>query len=431
MEMMETMAAAAAVEGGVVVIREYEAERDRVGVEAVERRCEVGPSGGGMSLFTDLLGDPLCRVRHSPPFLMLVAEVICGSESREIVGIVRGCIKTVACGARKPHRGSSTTTAPLTSLAKHHTAPSPIYAKVAYLLGLRVSPAHRRRGIGLKLVERMEEWFKEKGAEYAYMATEKDNEASIRLFMGRCGYSKFRTPAILVQPVFGHRLTLPRAIAIIRLPAADAEALYRRRFAATEFFPRDIDAVLANPLSLGTFLAVPAGCAAAARWEGADAFLADSPSSWAVASVWNSKEVFRLEVRGAGRWRRALALASRAVDWALPWLRIPSVPDLFRPFGMYLMYGLGGEGPAAAAYARAVCRHAHNMARTDPGCRVVAAEVAACEPLREGIPHWSRLSCAEDLWCVKRLAEEYSDGALGDWTKAPPPPTIFVDPREF
>ncbi|CAD5175624.1 unnamed protein product [Musa acuminata subsp. malaccensis] len=431
MEMMETMAAAAAVEGGVVVIREYEAERDRVGVEAVERRCEVGPSGGGMSLFTDLLGDPLCRVRHSPPFLMLVAEVICGSESREIVGIVRGCIKTVACGARKPHRGSSTTTAPLTSLAKHHTAPSPIYAKVAYLLGLRVSPAHRRRGIGLKLVERMEEWFKEKGAEYAYMATEKDNEASIRLFMGRCGYSKFRTPAILVQPVFAHRLTLPRAIAIIRLPAADAEALYRRRFAATEFFPRDIDAVLANPLSLGTFLAVPAGCAAAARWEGADAFLADPPSSWAVASVWNSKEVFRLEVRGAGRWRRALALASRAVDWALPWLRIPSVPDLFRPFGMYLMYGLGGEGPAAAAYARAVCRHAHNMARTDPGCRVVAAEVAACEPLREGIPHWSRLSCAEDLWCVKRLAEEYSDGALGDWTKAPPPPTIFVDPREF
>lgn len=73
MEMMETTAAAAAaVEGGVVVIREYEAERDRMGVEAVERRCEVGPSGGGMSLFTDLLGDPLCRVRHSPPFLMLV-----------------------------------------------------------------------------------------------------------------------------------------------------------------------------------------------------------------------------------------------------------------------------------------------------------------------------------------------------------------------
>ncbi|THU65243.1 hypothetical protein C4D60_Mb05t01600 [Musa balbisiana] len=138
----------------VVAIREYHAERDREGAEAVERMCEVGHSGGAMSLFTDLLGDPLCRVRHSPPFLMLVripplfpshsfrssprfcvnvAELVSGPE-REIVGLVRGCIKTVACG----------TPLLLPSPAKHHTAPAvPIYAKVAYLLGLRVSPAHR------------------------------------------------------------------------------------------------------------------------------------------------------------------------------------------------------------------------------------------------------------------------------------------------
>ncbi|WOL07801.1 putative N-acetyltransferase HLS1 [Canna indica] len=410
----------------VVVIREYEAERDRNDVESLERMCEVGPSGGAMSLFTDLLGDPLCRVRHSPPFLMLVAELITDSESREIVGLIRGCIKIVACGTKKPHRATAT------SDGDAATSPSPIYAKVAYLLGLRVSPFHRRRGIGFKLVERMEEWFKEKEAEYAYMATEKDNEASIRLFTGRCGYSKFRTPAILVHPVFAHRLPLPRAVAILRIPANDAEVLYRRRFVCTEFFPRDIDAVIRNPLSLGTFLAVPADCHAAARWEGADAFLANPPASWAVASVWNSKEVFRLEVRGAGQWQRALAKLSRAVDQALPWLRIPSVPDLFRPFGLYLVYGLGGEGPAAAAHVRALWHQVHNMAQGDAGCRVVAAEVAACEPLRRGIPHWRRLSCAEDLWCVKRLADEYGDGSsLGDWCKAPPPPSIFVDPREF
>ncbi|WOK99636.1 putative N-acetyltransferase HLS1 [Canna indica] len=416
---------AAAAAAAVVVIRVYDEERDREAAEAVERMCEVGPSDGAMSLFTDLLGDPLCRVRHSPPFLMLVAELIRGPQ-REIVGLIRGCIKTVACGTNRPHRCTTPT-------AKNHTAssPSPIYAKVAYLLGLRVSPAHRRRGIALKLVQRMEEWFEEKGAEYAYMATEKDNAASLRLFTGRCGYSKFRTPSILVQPVFAHRLPLPPRLAVLHLSPADAEALYRLRFSATEFFPRDIDAVLANPLSLGTFLAVPAGCAAAARWDGAAAFLADPPASWAVASVWNSKEVFRLEVRGAGRWRRALARASRAVDRALPWLRIPSVPDLFRPFGLYLLYGIGGEGPAAAAHVRALCCYAHNMARGDAGCRVVAAEVAACEPLRRGIPHWGCLSCSEDIWCVKRIAEEYSDGALGDWTKAPPSPSIFVDPREF
>ncbi|URE08228.1 Acetyltransferase (GNAT) family [Musa troglodytarum] len=70
----------------------------------------------------------------------------------------------------------------------------------------------------------MEEWSKEKGAGYAYMATEKDNE--------------FRTPAILVHPVLAHRLPLPPRVAILRLTPADAEALYRRRSAATEFFHR-------------------------------------------------------------------------------------------------------------------------------------------------------------------------------------------------
>lgn len=59
----------------VVVVRAYDDARDRVGVEEVERACEVGSmSGGGgkMCLFTDLLGDPLCRIRHSPDSLMLV-----------------------------------------------------------------------------------------------------------------------------------------------------------------------------------------------------------------------------------------------------------------------------------------------------------------------------------------------------------------------
>ncbi|XP_051178112.1 uncharacterized protein [Lolium perenne] len=63
---------AAAVE---VWVREYDGGRDRGGVEEVERECEVGSSGGGsgkMCLFTDLLGDPLCRIRNSPAYLMLL-----------------------------------------------------------------------------------------------------------------------------------------------------------------------------------------------------------------------------------------------------------------------------------------------------------------------------------------------------------------------
>lgn len=60
------------MEGRVtVLIREFELEKDREAADAIDRVCEVGPSGK-MTLFTDLLGDPVSRVRHSPAFLMLV-----------------------------------------------------------------------------------------------------------------------------------------------------------------------------------------------------------------------------------------------------------------------------------------------------------------------------------------------------------------------
>ncbi|MQL95072.1 hypothetical protein Taro_027740 [Colocasia esculenta] len=111
-----------------IVVREFDADRDCPGVEAVERVCEIGSSGSGkLALLTDLLGDPICRVRHSPAFLMLVAETSAGA-AREIVGVIRGCVKTVTCGKRTPRNGK---------------APVALYTKVAYVLGLRVSPSHR------------------------------------------------------------------------------------------------------------------------------------------------------------------------------------------------------------------------------------------------------------------------------------------------
>lgn len=288
----------------------------------------------------------------------------------------------------------------------------------------------RRMGIGLKLVNRMEEWFRDNGAEYSYIATENDNLASVKLFTDKCGYSKFRTPSILVNPVYAHRLSLSHKVAIIRLGSSDAEILYRRRLATTEFFPRDIHSILNNTLSLGTFLAVPSGSYSPDTWPGSTRFLSVPPESWAVISVWNCKDVFTLEVRGASRVKRTLAKTTRMVDRALPFLRLPSIPNVFRPFGFHFMYGLGGEGPEAAKMVKALCGHAHNLAK-ERGCGVVVTEVSSREPLRIGIPHWKMLSCAEDLWCIKRLGEDYSDGSVGDWTKSPPELSIFVDPREF
>lgn len=60
----------------MIVIREFDPRMDRESVESVERMCEVGPSGK-ISLFTDLMGDPLCRIRHSPSYLMLVLQPSC------------------------------------------------------------------------------------------------------------------------------------------------------------------------------------------------------------------------------------------------------------------------------------------------------------------------------------------------------------------
>lgn len=57
-----------------VVVREYDKERDKAAVEEMERRCELGQRGKA-SLVTDLMGDPICRIRHLPTHVMLVINL--------------------------------------------------------------------------------------------------------------------------------------------------------------------------------------------------------------------------------------------------------------------------------------------------------------------------------------------------------------------
>ncbi|KAF8400521.1 hypothetical protein HHK36_013820 [Tetracentron sinense] len=391
-----------------VVVREYEEERDKGAVEEMERRCEVG-QGGKPSLFTDLMGDPICRVRHSPSYIMLLAEY---GEEREIVGVIRGCMKTVSRGKK-----------PLSNF--------PIYVKVTYILGLRVSPTFRRLGIGTKLVKKLEEWGKQNGAEYAYMATDCANEASINLFTLKCAYVKFRTPAILVHPVHAHYKPLGSGIAVVRLSPQLAESVYRRVFANSEFFPKDIDAIFSNKLNLGTFMALPKK--SLPKW---DPRTGNLPPSFAILSVWNTKEVFKFQVKGVRALTYACCVGSRLLDAWMPWLRIPSIPDLFRPFGVYCLYGLHMEGKGASRLMKGLCAFAHNIARDDVGCGALVAEVGQCDPVREGIPHWRKFSWAEDLWCMKKLNTAKDDidesGGASEWiTSRPSTSVVFVDPREF
>jgi hypothetical protein len=55
---------------GAVTIRKYK-DVDVDQLAALDTRCEMG-AAGTESLAFDLLGDPLCRVRHLPAFHMLV-----------------------------------------------------------------------------------------------------------------------------------------------------------------------------------------------------------------------------------------------------------------------------------------------------------------------------------------------------------------------
>lgn len=58
---------------------------------------------------------------------------------KKIVGMVRGCIKTVSCGRKLFRNGSSNDDGEDDSTK----IITPIYAKVASILGLRVCPSHR------------------------------------------------------------------------------------------------------------------------------------------------------------------------------------------------------------------------------------------------------------------------------------------------
>jgi hypothetical protein len=146
----------------IILVRPYAKETDLWQVEALERRCAAGLAGGDGSssssstLFVDLLGDPVGRVRHLPVYTMLVAEVSGddhrrSSSCKQIVGVVRAGVKDVVCGTKKivtaAAAAASVDQQQQKQLENAATAAAtvevPVYARVGYLLGLRVCPSHR------------------------------------------------------------------------------------------------------------------------------------------------------------------------------------------------------------------------------------------------------------------------------------------------
>ncbi|KAL8260364.1 hypothetical protein R6Q59_028317 [Mikania micrantha] len=378
-----------------IKVRSYDGDLDRARLELLERRCEVGPSQH-VFLFTDTMGDPISRIRNSPLYIMLVAEL-----NQELIGVIQGSIKVVTRVTKKD------------------------LAKVGYILGLRVSPLHRRKGIGSSLVRHLEEWFILNQVEYAYMATEKDNNASVNLFVNKLHYVKYRTPAILVHPVKSQPLKISSKIEIFKVNEENAEYLYRRYMGLTEFFPTDIDKVLRNKLSLGTWVACDEG--AHDQFGQNDSF----PANWAMLSVWDSGGLFKLRIGEAPVSCLVYSKVSKLIDKMFACFNMPVLLcKMFEPFGFYFLYGVHQEGPVSGTMVRALCKYVHNMARVSVDCKMVVTEVGSYdERVRPHIPHWRLLSCLEDLWCIKALKSEEREG-FNELTRIPQRRPLFVDPRE-
>ncbi|XP_021984237.2 probable N-acetyltransferase HLS1, partial [Helianthus annuus] len=292
--------------------------------------------------------------------------------------------------------------------------------------------AYRQLGIGTKLVQCLEEWCKRNGADYAYMATDSYNEASLNLFTLKCDYIRFRSLTILVQPVHAHNKPLISGVVIKQLDPKLASAVYCKTLGDSEFFPEDMDVILHNKLNLGTFMAIPKSYVD--YWDPKMTIL---PPSFAILSIWNTKEVFRFQVKGVSPLTYAECAGSRVLDTLMPCLRLPSVPNFFKQFGVYFLYGLHMRGYGASRLMKSLCAHAHNMARNDVLCRAVVAEVGKRDPVREVMPHWRKFSWAEDIWCIKELATAKQDintnrgphDCITSTSKSSP--VIFVDPRDF
>ncbi|XP_038902314.1 probable N-acetyltransferase HLS1-like [Benincasa hispida] len=403
------------------VIRCYEESQlsDKAQVIDLERRCQIGQSKR-VFLFTDNLGDPICRIRNSPMYKMLVAE-----WDKEVVGVIQGSIKAVFLTAHKP-------------------PPPGLVVKVGYILGLRVAPPYRRRGIGSGLVRRLEDWFVSNDVDYCCMATEKDNHASLNLFINNLRYIKFRTGRILVDPVRNRPYNINSSeINIQKLKIEEAEAIYKKHMASTEFFPKDIKSILKNKLSLGTWMAnfkQPPWLSPSTAVGGNRQI---TTSSWAIASLWNSGEVFKLRLGKAPFPWLIYTKSLKIMDKILPCFKLVLVPDFFKPFGFYFVYGLHHEGPFSERLVGALCKFVHNVAlknNSRDSCKAIVTEIGGDEDdeLKMEIPHWKLLSCYEDFWCIKSLRnnnisndnDHDHDHHILEWTNAPPNRTLFVDPRE-
>lgn len=304
----------------------------------------------------------------------------------------------------------------------------------------------RRKGVGSKLINSIEEWMVRNGAEYTQLATEKKNDASKRLFTIKCNYFNLSSLIIFVHPTSSFppkntSMRFIRHIKIDKLSTDQAISLYGRSLKAKDLFPTDMDAILKEKLSLGTWVCYY-------KDEANNWFNIEAPTSnWVIFSLWNNaceyeahnNNNYELQFRKPHHNHNhhhhhplgfLHTTLNHARDKIFPCLRmLVSGSSMSRPFGFLFMYGIHGEGDNLGELMESIWRFTSRLGENMKGCKVIISELGLGDPLVSLVPKNASMSFIEDLWYIKRLSnhtyqkdELLMKGDLGN---------VFVDPRDF
>lgn len=274
----------------------------------------------------------------------------------------------------------------------------------------------------------MEEWLKRNGAQYTSLATEEKNVASRNLFTLRCNYIKSSSLVIYLQPVSLLPKNLAQGITIERLSINQAIPFYNNHLQAKDIYPVDIDKILKENLSLGTWVCYvkEEGRIDLHNKEKTVDTVGKMASSWAIFSIWNKCEACNLQVRS----NELKFTLSKARVKIIPCLKMQRCESTERPFGFFLLYGIHGEGERLGDLMESIWGFASRLAENAKECKAIMVELGVSDPLREFVPKSSTMSCVNDLWYLKRVnSHGYEDE--DDLVAKGPMGNVFVDPRDF
>ncbi|XP_045833181.1 probable N-acetyltransferase HLS1 [Trifolium pratense] len=304
------------------------------------------------------------------------------------------------------------------------------------ILGLRVSPTHRRKGVGLKLITSIEEWMLRNGADYAFLATEKNNNASKNLFTNKCNYVNLTSLTIFLHPTtFPTNHISNKDIKIDKINIDQAISLYTRIFKTKDLYPLDMDVILKEKLSLGTWVSYY-------KNEGFKLNNEDitTNSSWIIFSLWNTCEANDNKVHDKTKLFQPLrflhATLNHAKDKICPCLRMLGNESLMcESLGFLFLYGLHGEGENLGGLMESIWSFTSKLGEKLKDCRLVITELGFGDPLVNHVPQMESMSCIDDMWYTKRLARDSDDDVDDELVQQQVMKrqlgNVFVDPRDF